>query len=566
MSALTPDPTLDQLLDRAADFPAAGLRFVDRREGEEWASWSQIRDAARPVAAALSGLGVRPGDRVALVYPTGRDFFHAFFGVVLAGAVPVPLEAPVRLGRRDEYHRRTAAMLAAAGARWVLTTGRLRALLAPTVAAAGTRCLDLSELPASSGSSPRRPADPAALALVQFSSGTTVDPKPVALSHRALVAQARILNGFWPDRDGFHHSGVSWLPLHHDMGLIGCVLPALERPGVLTLLAPEVFVARPAKWLRALSRYRGTISAAPSFAYALCTEKIRDHELDGMDLGAWRIALTGAEPVAPEVLRRFQARFASWGFRPEALTPVYGLAEASLAVTFSDLARPFHARRFDRQGLAAGDARPDPGGLELVAVGRPVPGFEVRIADADGRFLPERRVGRVLTRGPSLMTGYLGQDAATARVLADGWLDTGDLGFLDAGELFLTGRAKDVVILRGRNHSPEDIERAAAGVAGVRDGAAVAVSYLPEDAAAEKLLVFVERARRAGDLAALPRVCAEAVLAATGLAAGEVHVLEPGTLPRTTSGKLRRHETLRRYLDGRLGAAPAAVAAGDAVP
>ena len=549
----SPDPTLDQLLDRAAGFPAAGLRFVDRRDREEWVSWARIRDGAVPVAAALSHLGVGPGDRVALVHSTGREFFHAFFGALLAAAVPVPLAAPVRLGRLDEYHRRTAAMLAAAGARWVLTARRLGPLLAPSVAAAGARCVDPGELAASARGTPRRRVDPAALALVQFSSGTTVDPRPVALSHRALVAQARILNGFWPDRDGLRHSGVSWLPLHHDMGLIGCVLPALERPGVLTLLAPEVFVARPAKWLRALSRYRATISAAPNFAYALCAEKIRDHELDGVDLGAWMVALTGAEQVAPEVLRRFQARFAPWGFRPEALTPVYGLAEASLAVTFSDLGRPFNARRFDRQGLAAGHARPQPDGVELVAVGTPVPGFAVRIADDDGASLPERRVGRVLARGPSLMAGYLGQPAATARALSGGWLDTGDLGFLDGGELFLTGRAKDVVILRGRNHSPLEIERALAGVAGVRDGAAVAVSCLAEGAATEELLLFVERARAGGgDLAALSQACAEAVLGATGLAVAAVQVLDPGTLPRTTSGKLRRRETLRRHLEGTL--------------
>jgi acyl-CoA synthetase (AMP-forming)/AMP-acid ligase II len=391
--------------------------------------------------------------------------------------------------------------------------------------------------------------------MVQFSSGTTFDPKPVALTHRAVVAQARILNGYWPDTAEVRHSGVSWLPLYHDMGLIGAVFPALERPGVITLLAPEHFVARPASWLRALSRYRATISAAPGFAYRLATEKVRDEELAGVDLGAWSVALAGAEPIVPAVLRRFQERFARWGLRPEALTPVYGLAEASLAVTFCDLDRPFATRRYDRGELSRGRVRLDPDGIELPSLGRPVPGFEVRIATEEGGPPDAARIGHVHVRGPSLMAGYLDLPEATARAFRDGWLDTGDLGFLFAGELYLTGRAKDVVILRGKNHSPLEIEQAVDGVAGVRRGGAVAVSHLPEGADREVLLVFVERAGESDRVDELPRACTEAVLGATGLSVDQVHVLERGALPRTSSGKLRRAETLRRHLAGELSPA-----------
>jgi fatty-acyl-CoA synthase len=548
--------TLNGLLERAATFPQAGLRFLDRRERPSWESWAEIHTASQRVAAGLRQLGVGTGDRVALVFATGPAFFHAFFGTLFAGAVPVPLYPPVRLGRLDEYQRRTAAMLRAASARLVLAEGRVGRLLGPAIADAQPDfgCRTLDRLPAASAiDSPE--VDPDALALVQFSSGTTVDPKPVALSHRAVVAQTRILNSFWPDQDGIHHSGVSWLPLYHDMGLIGCVFPALERPSVLTLIPPELFVVRPAVWLRALSRYRATVSPAPNFAYGLVVEKVTDEELEGVDLSNWRVALNGAEPIAPNILRRFQRRFAAWGLRPEALTPVYGLSEASLAVTFSELGRPFESRCFDREALAEGEAKDQAEGRELPSVGRPIPGFELKITDDDGTEIAVRRVGHVRVRGPSIMEGYLDRPEATAEVLADGWLATGDLGFVDeAGELYLTGRAKDAIILRGRNYSPSDVEQATGELEGVRRGCVVAVSYLPEDAASEELLVFVEGAKDAEDdvIEDLPEAVETAILTTTGLKADHVYVLEPGTLPRTSSGKLRRGETLRHHLAGTL--------------
>ena len=546
--------TLLDLLDRAKEITGTGLNLLDRRERETWLGWSEVDEVGRRVAGSLAARGVAPGDLVALVYPTGAEFFHAFFGILLAGAVPVPLYPPVRLGRLDEYLARTTAMLRATGAVLVLTEPRIRRILGPTIRDAAPRlgCQVLGELP--EGEPRSEPVSADALALVQFSSGTTVDPKPVALSHRAILAQITALNNFWPDQDGVRHAGVSWLPLYHDMGLIGCVFPALERPGVLTLLPPEAFVVRPALWLRALSRSRASISVAPNFAYGLCVEKVRDEELEGVDLGAWRVALNGAEPVAPAVLRAFQERFARWGFRPEALTPVYGLSEATLAVTFSDLARTFDSQRFDRQLLAGGEAVPRDEGVELVAVGRPLPGTEIRLEDPAGRQLAEGRIGEVMVRGPSLMEGYLGRPEATAATLRDGWLATGDLGFLHGGELFLTSRAKDVVILNGRNYSPVEIELAVDRLPGVRTGCVVAVSHLPEGATGERLLVFVEHGREATaeELAGLEGACRDAVLAATNLRPEAIQILAPGSLPRTSSGKLRRAETLRRHLAGEL--------------
>jgi acyl-CoA synthetase (AMP-forming)/AMP-acid ligase II len=554
--------TLNEALQRAAAFPDAGLRLVDRRERARWFSWDDIHDRARLVAGRLRAWGLRQGERVPLVYPTGIEFFDAFFGVLLAGGVPAPLYPPVRLGRLDEYHVRTAAMIRAVSARLVLADTRVRRLLGTTMVAAADpgrrsapKCLSLSGLPAARrGASDALAVSPGRLGLVQFSSGTTVDPKPVALSHRALQAQSAIIEGFLPDTPDLKQAGVSWLPLYHDMGLVGCVLPALNRPGVLTLLPPEGFVARPALWLRAISRWGATVSPAPNFAYALCVNRVRDEEMNGVDLSRWRLALNGSEPVAPGVLRRFQARFAPWGLRPEALTPVYGLSEAALAVTFSDLRRPFRSDRFHRESLAQGRAAPDTGGTELVSVGRPVSGFELVVRNAEREPLVEDRVGRIWVRGPSLMDGYLDRPADTARTLVDGWLDTGDLGFVHGGELFLVGRAKEVLILQGRNHPPHAVEHAVDGVPGVRPGCAAAVSFLPEEGEREVLLLLVEhRDGIAADvLANLPKACAREVLAATGLSCDQVVALEPGTLPRTSSGKIRRAEALLRFREGTL--------------
>ena len=553
--------TLQRLLLRAERSEETGIRFVDAAERERFRSWREIGARARRVAAGLAEIGVAAGERVALVHPTGIEFFDAFFGILYARAVPVPLYPPVRLGRLGEYHARTAAMLEAAGAALVLADRRLIPLLGEAVARARPRlgCRTTGELPRA-GELAREGA-PDELALVQFSSGTTVEPKPVALDQRAVVAQVEILNALWPDNAEVVHSGVSWLPLYHDMGLIGTVLPALERPATMTLVPPERFVARPALWLRALARHRATISVAPNFAFALAVERIRDDELDGCDLSSWSIALCGAETISADTLRRFAGRFARWGFRAEALTPVYGLSEAALAVTFSPLGRGMASGRFERAALArdgravdAAEPAPAADTVERVSVGRPLAGFALELRDESGRRVPERTVGRLFVAGPSLFRGYLGRPEATAAVMTGGWLDTGDLGFLSGGELYLTGRAKDVLVLRGQNHAPEDVERALDALPGVRRGCAAAVSYRAESEDTDRLLVFVElrRGATAPERAALPARARAAVAAACALAIDELHPLAPGTLPRTSSGKIRRGETLARHLAGEL--------------
>jgi fatty-acyl-CoA synthase len=547
--------TLIDLLRRASGCTEAGLRLLDHSETESWFSWADVYQRAENACGGLQRLGLRQGDRVALIFPTCVEFFDAFFGVLLVGAIPVPLYPPVRLGRLEEYLERTSRMLSAVSPRLVLSDARILRLVGTALRGAALElgCRSPREIAVETGQPAAKSADD--IALIQFSSGTTIDPKAVALSHRAVVAQAAALNAHWPDVGDQVHSGVSWLPLYHDMGLVGCVITALERPGTMTMIPPETFLARPATWLRAISRYRATISVAPNFGYGLCTLKVRDEELEGVDLSSWRIGLNGAEQVVPRVMRAFQRRFAPWGLRPETLTPVYGLSEATLAVTFSRIDEPFTARKFHRETLGRhGFAIECREGIEIVSLGTPVDGFEVRVVDPEYRNLRAGKVGRLLIRGPSVMEGYFGRPEASDEALIGGWLDTGDLGFLYRGELYLTGRAKDVLMIRGRSHSPTEVEEAVDRVEGVRTGCSVAVSWIPDGADGEELLLLVEARRGTPEdgYREIAKQCRDAVRAATGLSANTVEVLSPGTLPRTSSGKLRRQEALRRHLDGEL--------------
>ena len=544
-------PTLVHALAAAARH-ASGVTFVGLSERETFVPWSEVRARAGHAAAALAAMGIAPGDRVAIVLRTEPAFLDAFFGAWLAGAVPVPLYPPVRLGRMDEYAAATGRMLAVSGARLVVSRGGVRRLLGEAVerGGPGLGCRDADDLLAVPAALAREVA-PSDLGLVQFSSGSTVDPKPVALTHAALQAQTDVLVA--ETSPGPADALVSWLPLYHDMGLIAALLGAMSYPGPLVLIAPEHFLARPALWLRAISRHRGTISAAPSFAYAYAADRVSDADLAGASLATWRVACDGAEPVSADAMRRFAARFERFGFDPAALLPVYGLSEAALAVTFGRPRRPLAGRRVDPVRLAR-DGVVAPGAREIVPVGTPVPGVEVEVRDGSGASAGEGRLGRIFVRGPSLMRAYLGDPAATARALPGGWLDTGDLGFVVDGELHVHGRSKDVVVVRGANHAPDEFESALAGVPGVRPGCAVALGFMPTDGDAEALLVLAERARGAdpAEDVAIAAAVRRAVLERTGVAPHTVRVLAPGTLPRTSSGKLRRPEALRRFVAGTL--------------
>jgi fatty-acyl-CoA synthase len=540
----------------AAVRTTSGITFVDLHERETFFSFAEIHARAGRIAAALRRTGVSSGDRIALLFPTSPAFVDAYFGVLFAGAVPVPLYPPFRLGRLPEYHESTARMIEAVGASLVLADVRTRRLLGQAVELSRPRlgCRTLDELASEGGGEFRAAASPEDLALVQFSSGTTAEPKPIALSHRNLLAQLAVIKAMLPPEDRVAQRGVSWLPLYHDMGLIGCLLLAVYHPGPVTLISPEHFLVRPALWLRTIARHRATLSVAPTFGYAICAKRVRDEELEGMDLSTWRLAVCGAEPVSEEALDRFAQRFAKFGFDASALRPVYGLAEASLAVTFAPPGRPPRAIGVDPARLAATGEVVE-GVRRIVSVGTPVPGSEVEVQGANGETLAERTIGRIFTRGPSVMAGYFGQPEATARAVRDGWLDTGDLGFVADGELYVCGREKDLIIIRGANHAAHEFEEPLDHLEGVRAGCAVALGFVPEGHDAERLLVLAERAkdvsRDDGDGPTVDRI-RSAILERTGIRPHTVLMLEPGSLPRTSSGKLRREEALRRFLAGQL--------------
>jgi acyl-CoA synthetase (AMP-forming)/AMP-acid ligase II len=534
--------TLLGALARAAAL-GEGVRFLERGR-EELVSYREVQERAAAVAGGLAALGVGAGDRIGVAIPTSPDFYDAFFGVLASGALPLSLPLPPRFGSR----RDVAAAIAS-----TVRSGRLR--LVVTDASQFRRfeahgAVTVDELRGST-SSLWIDRGPDALALVQLSSGTTGAPKAIGLTHRQILSNVHaILDAIfdaYPPEEGYRHGGVSWLPLYHDMGLVGSLLTALVRPGPLTLMRPEEFVARPSRWLEAISRYRATISAAPHFAYAFACDRIREEELEGVDLSSWLLALDGAEAVTPETLERFYERFRGCGLRKEALTPVYGLAEATLAVTFSDPRSTFRWKSFDREALVEeARARLLPGGLALTSCGSPLPGLEIRIADEDGNPLAETRVGRVLIQGPSVTSGYLDRDSDD-ELLHQGFLDTGDRGFRLDGELYLCGRTKDLIILRGRNYAPEHIEQAVEGVAGTRPGGSAAVGILTGQG--EGLALLVER----GGVPADP--AEEALLAALrariaercGVVPDRLVLLEPGALPRTSSGKIRRREAARLF-------------------
>jgi fatty-acyl-CoA synthase len=541
--------TLLDMLDAAARTDV-DLVFVDRKEHDLHVPMARVHQRAMSIAAALTARGVRTGDRIALVLPTSPDFVECLFGVLCAGAIPVPLYPPVRLGKLDEYHGKTAAMLRAVDAAMVISDERIRRFLGAAVHTAAPRLGCVTAASLDDGNSLQLTASPDDVALIQFSSGTTQDPKPVALTHSNLLHNIASIERYLLDA-GPQPVGVTWLPLYHDMGLIGNLLSSFYFKSKLVLLAPELFVTAPGAWLRAISRHRGTVTAAPNFAFSLCLKRIRDEELDGVDLSSWCVSLNGAEAVSADVLRRFGERFARWGFDPSALTPCYGMAEASLAVTFKPAGTAFRtvgvdADRLAREGVVAAGAK------ELVSVGRPMRGIEVDIRNVPGESSPPGRVGRIFVRGPSVMAGYYGRTDLTDQAIHNGWLDSGDLGFILDDELFVCGRHKDIIVVRGANHSPEEFETALEALPGVRTGCAVAVGFVPVGEHDEALAMLVEATADAP--ATLAADVASRVQERTQIRPAHVELLAPGTLPRTSSGKLRRREARDQWLTGTLSA------------
>ena len=548
-------------------------------------TFGELYAAAQKCAEELARRGVPPGGRVSLMLPTSRQFFICFAGILLAGAVPVPIYPPFRADRIEEYAGRQSAILNNAGVCLLLTFRRAEAvakLLKPRVkslleVADAEKLLEAAEnarppapgaLPANlSGSRIRKGSD---LALLQYTSGSTGDPKGVMLTHANLLANMRVIaQGL---EMGPQDVGISWLPLYHDMGLIGAWLTLLLHGVPLVVMSPLAFLTRPERWLLAMSKHKGTVTAAPNFAYELCVRKISDKAMEGVDLSSMRIVMNGAEPVNPETLERFANRFAKYGYRRESMMPVYGLAEASLGVTFPPMNRGPLVERVEReaftsQGKAVAAKAGDATAIAFVSSGGSFPGHEVMIVDENGNEVAERAEGFLWFRGPSSTSGYFENPEATAKLLPCGpakregeyaWVNSGDRAFQANGEIFITGRVKDIIIKGGRNLYPHEVEELASRAEGTRKGCVVAFGLKDAESGTEKLVVVAEsRLEDPAKKRALAAAINDEVTRGLGIPPDRVELIAPGSIPKTSSGKLRRDETKQLYLARTLGAGKA---------
>jgi len=525
-------------------------------------SYADLAAEARRVAGGLRQWGLEPGDRVAIMLPTGAEFLASFFGALYAGGVPVPIYPPFRPSQLEEHMRRQASTLANAGAATLITVpeargvARLLRAAVPSLRAVHSADELMAAPPVAAAVLPAKPDD---LAFLQYTSGSTGDPKGVMLTHANLLANIRAIGQGLQVRDDV--VVVSWLPLYHDMGLIGAWLGSLYYGVPAVIMSPLSFLARPANWLWAIHRHRGTISAAPNFAYELCRTRIADDEIEGLDLGSLRMCANGAEAVSAHTVRGFIDRFSPYGFKHEAMAPVYGLAECSVGLAFPPPGRGPVIDRISRDRLARqGVAEPVPPGQdgvavqEVVACGQALPGHEMRIVDAGGRELQDRREGRLQFRGPSATSGYYRNPERTAELFDGDWLESGDRAYMAGGDIYLTGRIKDIIIRAGRNVYPQEVEEVVGEVADVRRGCVVVFGAPDATSGTDRIVVVAET--RLSDPAARQRLEAEVAGAATdvlGDPPDEIVLAPPRAVLKTSSGKIRRAACRQLYLDGALG-------------
>jgi 1-acyl-sn-glycerol-3-phosphate acyltransferase len=524
-------------------------------------TYAELAARARAIARGLIARDVAPGDRVALMLPTSIDYFITFFGILYAGAVPVPIYPPMRLSQIEDHLRRQIGILRNAGACLLITMPegrRLAGLLRAQVESLNAieSVANLEALTAPVNLPPPSGSD--SVALIQYTSGSTGDPKGVVLSHSNLLANIRAMGAVMEasSADVF----VSWLPLYHDMGLIGAWLGCLHFAAPLYAMSPMSFLVRPESWLWAIHRFRATFSASPNFGFEFCLNKITDADLEGLDLNSLRMVANGAEPVSVQTLRRFIDRFGRYGFPARAMAPVYGLAECSVGLAFPPLGRPPIIDRVNRDRLSTdGVAEPatpeDLKPLEIVSCGQPLPGHEIRIVDEAGRELGERREGRLEFRGPSTTSGYFHNESKTRELFHDGWLDSGDRAYMAGGDVCITGRVKDIIIRAGRHIYPQEIEEAVAEIPGIRKGGVAVFGVTDSQTGTERVIVLAEtRETDVNARAALEARAQEMANDVAGTPPDEIVLAPPGTVPKTSSGKIRRSAAKELYSGGRIGA------------
>jgi fatty-acyl-CoA synthase len=567
-------PTLDKLPRRLADFATIGealdyaatgrrgLNFHDTRGVLALAySFAELREDALVAARRFIALGIKPGDRIALVAETGVEFAACFFGAVYAGAWPVPLPLPTSFGGRDAYVDQLAIQLGSSDPALFLYPAELTDFASSasgraSIAARSWESLD--EIEPATGDLPQ--AGPDDIAYLQYSSGSTRFPHGVAVTHRALL-------------DNLHSHGfglkvietdrvISWLPWYHDMGLVGCFLSPIAMQMSVDFLKTEDFARRPLAWLDMITRNPGTsLSYSPTFGYDICSRRMSSQTRaeDRFDLSRWRIAGNGADMIRPDVMQAFVDGFASAGFAASAFCPSYGLAEATLAVSLMPPGEGIRLELVEENELSGGahdcaaddDQRPRRY-RAVVNCGKPIAGMEIEVRGPDGEILPDRGIGKVFVRGASVMAGYFRDEESTRACLSDDkWLDTGDMGYMSKGYIFIVGRAKDMIIINGRNHWPQDIEWAVEQLPGFKSGDIAAFAITGPSGEETPAVLVHCRVSDNEERGRLRDEIRERVRAITGISP-VVELIPPRTLPRTSSGKLSRTKARNLYLSGEI--------------
>ncbi len=547
--------TLIDLLDRHVAINPHRTHII-LTETEEEISYSVLRKGAGSVAAGLQAMGLQRGQTVAIMLPTGSQYFYSFYGILLAGGIPVPIYPPVRLAQIEDHLRRHAGILNNALTSFLITVPEAQTVAQMLKSAVRSlrAVVTVPELTESGLSFAGLVAKPEDTAFLQYTSGSTGSPKGVILTHANLLANIRAMGQATQadSRDVF----VSWLPLYHDMGLIGAWLGSLYHAIPLVIMSPLAFLARPERWLWTIHRYRGTLSAAPNFAYELCLRKVSDDSLKGLDLSTWRLAFNGAEAVSADTIADFRERFAAYGLRPEAIAPVYGLAECSVGLALPPLGRGPIVHRIRRETFVrTGRAVPaDPGDgdvVRFVACGQPLPGHRIRIVDAAGRRLGDRMEGHLEFQGPSATRGYFRNPTESEKLFDGQWLRSGDLAYMADGDVFLTGRSKDIIVRAGRNLYPVEIEAAVGAIPGIRRGCVAAFGSPDRSSGTDRLVVMAETRETAAEI--LERLRQEInarVMDLLGEPPDVIVLAAPHTVLKTSSGKIRRSETRALYEGG----------------
>ena len=521
-------------------------------------TYEKLLNSAQTIAAGLQQQGLLPGQTVAIMLPTSGNYLFSFFGILLAGGIPVPIYPPFRPSQFEDHMRRQAGILTNSQAVMLITVPEAKAaarLLKGQVPGLHS-VVTPQDLIASQGQLSRPVLSSKDIAFLQYTSGSTGNPKGVILTHAQLLANIRIMGKaiHAKSTDTF----VSWLPLYHDMGLIGAWFGSLYHACPLILMSPLSFLTDPSRWLWMIHKYRGTLSAAPNFAYGLCLHKLQDKDIKGLDLSSWRFAFNGAEPISPQTIRQFGKRFSAYGFRPEAMSPVYGLAEVGVGLAFPPIDRgpiidSIQAEPFTTLGKAIKASENETNCLEFVACGQPLSSYEIRIVDSTGRELPEREVGQLQFKGPSATSGYFRNSESTRDLFEGDWLNSGDLAYIAGGDIYLTSRTKDIIIRGGHNIYPYQTEEAIGDISGIRKGCVAIIGSTDTTSGTERIIVIAET--RETDAAVKEVLKQKVKSVATELLTmppDEIILGTTHTVLKTSSGKIRRATMRELYEKGEI--------------